>query len=99
MTIVALLQLDHTVGDIDANVKSIENAVGIAQENGADLAVSSELAISGYPPRDLLEKHGFVRQCIEATKSIQGFKYYHVLPHAPWASHRSCSHEALSACS
>ena len=71
MTIVALLQLDHTVGDIDANVKSIENAVGIAQENGADLAVSSELAISGYPPRDLLEKHGFVRQCIEATKSIQ----------------------------
>ena len=45
MTIVALLQLDHTVGDIDANVKSIENAVGIAQENGADLAVSSELAI------------------------------------------------------
>ena len=71
MTIVALLQLDHTVGDIDANVKLIENSVGIAQENGADLAVSSELAISGYPPRDLLEKHGFVRQCIEATKSIQ----------------------------
>ena len=71
MTVVALLQLDHTVGDIDANVKSIENAVGIAQENGAELAVSSELAISGYPPRDLLEKHGFVRQCIEATKSIQ----------------------------
>ena len=71
MTIVALLQLDHTVGDIDANVKLIENSVGIAQENGAELAVSSELAISGYPPRDLLEKHGFVRQCIEATKSIQ----------------------------
>ena len=71
MTIVALLQLNHTVGDIDANVKSIENAVGIAQENGALMAVSSELAISGYPPRDLLEKHGFVRQCIEATKSVQ----------------------------
>ena len=71
MTLVALLQLDHTVGDIDANVKAIENAVAIAQENGAELAVSSELAISGYPPRDLLEKYGFVRQCIEATKSLQ----------------------------
>ena len=71
MTLVALLQLDHTVGDIDANVKSIENAVGIAQENGAHLAVSSELAISGYPPRDLLERHGFIRKCIEATKSLQ----------------------------
>ena len=71
MTLVALLQLDHTVGDIDSNVKSIENAVGIAQENGAHLAVSSELAISGYPPRDLLEKHGFIRKCIEATKSLQ----------------------------
>ena len=71
MTLVALLQIDHTVGDIDANVKSIENAVGIAQENGAHLAVSSELAISGYPPRDLLERHGFIRKCIEATKSLQ----------------------------
>jgi NAD+ synthase (glutamine-hydrolysing) len=70
MTIVALLQLDLTVGDIEGNAKSIENAVGIAFENGAEMAVSSELAISGYPPRDLLEKHGFVRQCLETTKSL-----------------------------
>ncbi len=71
MTIVALLQLNHRVGDIDANVKSIENAVAIAHEKGAELAVSSELAISGYPPRDLLEKHGFIRRCIESAKSLQ----------------------------
>ncbi len=71
MTIVALLQLNHTVGDIDGNAKAIENAVAIAQENGAELAVTSELAISGYPPRDLLEKHGFVRQCMEATKTLR----------------------------
>ncbi len=71
MTIVALLQLNHTVGDIDGNAKAIENAVAIAQENSAELAVTSELAISGYPPRDLLEKHGFVRQCLEATKTLR----------------------------
>lgn len=71
MTIVALLQLNHTVGDINGNAKAIENAVAIAQENGAELAVTSELAISGYPPRDLLEKHGFVRQCLEATKTLK----------------------------
>lgn len=71
MTVVALLQLNHTVGDIDGNAKAIENAVAIAQENGAELAVTSELAISGYPPRDLLEKHGFVRQCLEATKTLR----------------------------
>ena len=71
MTVVALLQLNHTVGDIDGNAKAIENAVTIAQENGAELAVTSELAISGYPPRDLLEKHGFVRQCLEATKTLR----------------------------
>lgn len=71
MTIVALLQLNHTVGDINGNAKAIENAVAIAQENGAELAVTSELAISGYPPRDLLEKHGFVRQCLEATKILK----------------------------
>tara|TARA_B100002052_G_scaffold299181_1_gene336061 strand:- start:3179 stop:4882 length:1704 start_codon:yes stop_codon:yes gene_type:complete len=71
MTIVALLQLNHTVGDIDGNAKAIENAVAMAQENGAELAVTSELAISGYPPRDLLEKHGFVRQCLEATKTLR----------------------------
>ncbi len=71
MAIVALLQLNHTVGDVDGNAKAIENAVAIAQENGAELAVTSELAISGYPPRDLLEKHGFVRQCLEATKTLR----------------------------
>lgn len=71
MTVVALLQLNHTVGDIYGNAKAIENAVAIAQENGAELAVTSELAISGYPPRDLLEKHGFVRQCLEATKTLR----------------------------
>ena len=70
MTIVALLQLDLTVGDIVGNAKAIENAVRIAHENDADLAVSSELAISGYPPRDLLEKHGFVRRCLDATNTL-----------------------------
>ncbi len=57
---VALCQLDPIVGDLGGNVEMIINALGRAEEGGADLAVFPELAITGYPPEDLLLKPGFV---------------------------------------
>ena len=57
---VALCQLDPVVGDLGGNVERIVNALGRAEEGGADLAVFPELAITGYPPEDLLLKPGFV---------------------------------------
>ncbi len=57
---VALCQLDPVVGDLGGNVEMIVNALGRAEESGADLAVFPELAITGYPPEDLLLKPGFV---------------------------------------
>jgi NAD+ synthetase len=56
----ALCQIDTTVGDLDGNRASITACAHAAQEQGADLAVFCELAITGYPPRDLVEQPAFV---------------------------------------
>ncbi len=69
--VVALLQLDPTVGDLEGNVADIEKAAELAAENGADLAVTSELMVSGYPPRDLLLEASFIERCYEAASAIE----------------------------
>ena len=51
---IALLQIDPTVGDIEGNAARIAAAVVEARAAGADLAVTPELALVGYLPRDLL---------------------------------------------
>jgi len=56
---IALLQLNPTVGDLKGNSDLIARAV--RQAGDADLAVTSELALLGYPPRDLLLNADFVR--------------------------------------
>ena len=60
--LIALLQVDSTVGDLDGNANRIESLSQLALDNGASLAVSTELAISGYPPRDLLLQPDFVKK-------------------------------------
>jgi NAD+ synthase (glutamine-hydrolysing) len=57
---VALCQLNVIVGDLAGNAERIIAALGTAEQAGADLAVFPELAITGYPPEDLLLKPGFV---------------------------------------
>src|ERR1700722_18018064 len=57
---VALCQLNTVVGDLGGNAERIAAALATAEEAGADLAVFPELAITGYPPEDLLLKPGFV---------------------------------------
>ena len=71
MTVIALLQLDPTVGDIAGNVELIEAAVSKAAEAGADMAIASELVISGYPPRDMLMDAAFVTACEMAAMSVK----------------------------
>jgi NAD+ synthase (glutamine-hydrolysing) len=58
---VACCQLDMVVGDLDGNVARALAAYERAEAAGADLAVFGELALTGYPPEDLLLKPGFVR--------------------------------------
>ena len=57
---IALLQINPTVGDLSGNARLIARAVREAAARGADLAVTPELALVGYLPRDLLLNAGFV---------------------------------------
>jgi NAD+ synthase (glutamine-hydrolysing) len=58
---VAIAQINPTVGDLAGNRGRIEEAAVRAADAGAGLAVFSELSLTGYPPMDLLERDGFVR--------------------------------------
>jgi NAD+ synthase (glutamine-hydrolysing) len=63
---VALVQINTMVGDTEANVSRMLSAVDRAAGEGADLVVFHELAVSGYPPRDLLERATFIAACERA---------------------------------
>ncbi|MHB1136148.1 MAG: NAD+ synthase [Coriobacteriia bacterium] len=63
---IALAQIDVTVGDIDGNLERCLDAV--ASADGADLVLLPELALTGYPPEDLLARAGFVERAEEAMK-------------------------------
>jgi NAD+ synthetase len=58
---VAIGQLNPTVGDLAGNRRLAEEAAAKAEGAGADLVVLPEMALTGYPPMDLLEREGFVR--------------------------------------
>ncbi|MGE3619253.1 MAG: NAD+ synthase [Acidimicrobiia bacterium] len=67
---VALCQLNPTVGDLDGNVARILSAYREADAAGADLAVFPELAVTGYPPEDLVLKAGFVAENRRALDEV-----------------------------
>jgi NAD+ synthase (glutamine-hydrolysing) len=67
---VALCQLNTVVGDLDGNATRILDAYESAEAAGCDIAVFPELAITGYPPEDLLLKPGFVRAGREALDKV-----------------------------
>ncbi|EMG35893.1 NH(3)-dependent NAD(+) synthetase [Desulfocurvibacter africanus PCS] len=65
-----LIQLNPTVGDIEGNAARIEQAVRRATAQGARLCLTSEMALTGYPPRDLLLFGSFVRRVTEALEDL-----------------------------
>ena len=67
---VALCQLNTVVGDLDGNAARVLDAYQRAEADGCDIAVFPELAITGYPPEDLLLKPGFVRANHEALEKV-----------------------------
>ena len=71
MTKLALLQLDPTVGDLSGNTKRLEGLALLASNHGATVGVSTELAVCGYPPRDLLLERDFVTCSFEAALNVQ----------------------------
>lgn len=67
---IALAQINPTVGDLKGNQGKIERYCQQAHEAGAELVVFPEMAISGYPPRDLLCLPEFVDQGHDVLKTL-----------------------------
>ena len=68
----ALAQLNTTVGDLRGNCARLRAAYQRARAAGADLMLAPELAITGYPPRDLLAKRRFVQDNLHALDELAG---------------------------
>ena len=70
MVRLALCQANLPVGDIDGNLERLRARIREARSRGADLVVFPELALTGYPPEDLLLKPGFVRDAAAALQEL-----------------------------
>lgn len=69
---VALAQLNTTVGDIPGNVAKIMSAYRRGCDSGAMIVMTPELAITGYPPRDLLLRPSFIARNLRALEELAG---------------------------
>jgi NAD+ synthase (glutamine-hydrolysing) len=67
---IAIAQMNATVGDLAGNVARIADFAGRARRSGADVLVTPELALCGYPPEDLLLRDEFLEACEEALRDL-----------------------------
>src|SRR2546430_16455516 len=67
---VALAQVNPIVGDLDGNASLITDRIKEAREKGADVVCFPELALTGYPPEDLVLKASFVRDNLRQLESV-----------------------------
>jgi len=67
---VALAQLNTTVGDLDGNARRILDAARAAAEARADVVAFPELALTGYPPEDLLIRAAFIEDATRALDEL-----------------------------
>jgi NAD+ synthase (glutamine-hydrolysing) len=67
---IALAQINTTVGDLAGNEAKILAAYQRGVEAGAELVLVPELAVCGYPPRDLLYKSRFIERCLEVVDRL-----------------------------
>ncbi|MGE0253153.1 MAG: NAD+ synthase [Alphaproteobacteria bacterium] len=84
---IALAQLDPVVGDIDGNVARILAARAEAAAGGADVLVTTELAVAGYPPEDLVMKPAFlaaVRRGVDKLAAATADGGPAIIAGAPW---------------
>src|SRR5580692_2471802 len=67
---IALAQINPTVGDLSANVNRMTRAARDAANRGAEAVVFPELSLTGYPPRDLVEKPSFLDGCARELERL-----------------------------
>jgi NAD+ synthase (glutamine-hydrolysing) len=68
---VATAQVNPTVGDLVGNRRLVEEAAARAADERADLVVLPEMVLTGYPPMDLLERDGFVRDQLRELETLE----------------------------
>ena len=67
---ISLAQINPTVGDIQSNCKLIVKHAKIAQNSDAEILITPELSICGYPPEDLLLNKDFIDECDKSLLRI-----------------------------
>ena len=87
---VALAQINSTLGDLAANAAKILAFARRAHEAGADILLTPELALTGYPPEDLLLRPAFYAKTMQTLQTLQQslaqFAGLHVVVGHPWQS-------------
>lgn len=68
---IAIAQLNYHIGNFEGNIQKMVEAIGEAQDQGADLICFSELATTGYPPRDFLEFEDFIELSYKAVDQLK----------------------------
>lgn len=67
---IALAQLNYHIGNFESNTEKIISIIEKSKKENVDLLIFSELAICGYPPKDLLERKDFVDRTLLALKKV-----------------------------
>ncbi len=70
---IALAQINPTIGAFDLNIRKMRQYIDRAKEAGIHLVVFPEMSITGYPPRDLLDRPGFVADNLKALDEIKSY--------------------------
>ena len=90
----ALAQIDSTVGDLDGNRDRILARLAEAKEAGADVALFPELAVTGYPPEDLLLRPSFIRAAEQSlsviAREVRGIVAFLGTPHLERDLYNAC---------
>jgi predicted amidohydrolase len=76
---VGLAQINSTIGDFEGNTRRIIDACQQLERDGADIILTPELALTGYPPQDLLFQSDFVPRSLAALEKI-----HQTVGHAAW---------------
>ncbi|HJO73112.1 MAG TPA: NAD+ synthase [Rhodospirillales bacterium] len=95
---ISLAQINPVVGDIDGNAELVRAARREAADGGADLVAFGELAVSGYPPEDLVLKPAFqerVEACLTGLTAETGDGGPALLLGAPWRQDGKLHNAAL----
>ena len=91
----ALAQINTTVGDLDGNRERILTRLAEAKHAGADIALFPELAVTGYPPEDLLLRPSFVRAAehslAQIAREARGIVAFVGFPHLDRDLYNACA--------